>query len=97
MKCKPNRKKLKVIGILLMIIYLPFLLFYVGVAIPEYCACEEWMYEGQRGVDIWGNEVLCDGESQAFGKMFFQLATGVFISFSIVIGLVFFFMYRWRK
>ncbi|WP_312393255.1 hypothetical protein [Chryseobacterium sp.] len=97
MKIQANVQILKIVRILLLVVYIPFLLFYVGIVIPEYYACNEFMYEGQRGTDIWGNEVLCDGESQAIGKVFFQLATIIFSVFSIVIGLIFFFIFRLKK
>ncbi|MEN4761043.1 hypothetical protein ABEG63_11970 [Chryseobacterium sp. C39-AII1] len=97
MKIQAKTQTLKIVRILLLVVYIPFLIFYVGIVIPEYCACNESMYEGQRGTDIWGNEVLCDGESQAVGKVFFEFATIIFSIFSIVIGLIFFFIFRLKK
>jgi len=97
MKIQANIQILKIVRILLLVVYIPVLLFYVGIVIPEYYACNEFMYEGQRGTDIWGNEVFCDGESQAIEKVFFQLATIIFSVFSIVIGLIFFFIFRLTK
>ncbi|SDG45726.1 hypothetical protein [Epilithonimonas hungarica] len=50
-------KILKAIVALLLFIGIPILLFYLGVVVPEYCACDETMYEGQKGIDIWGDMV----------------------------------------
>ena len=97
MKRIENIKILKAIGILLFIIFVAILLFYLGIVVPEYCACDETMYEGQRGIDIWGDEVLCDGESQAFAKVFFQLVTFVVLGLSVLLGFAGFLIYRIKK
>jgi len=72
-------KILKIIKIAVLIIFVPILLVYLGIIVPEYLACDKTMFEGQNGVDIWGSEIDCNCESQAFGEAFFQM-------FSIIIG-----------
>lgn len=74
-------KILKFSNILLIVILIPILLFYFILIIPEYSACNEMMFEGEKGIDIWGNEIDCGGENQAFSEVFFQM-------FSVIIGLI---------
>ncbi len=88
---------LKVIAVLLLFIGIPILLFYFGVVVPEYCACDETMYEGQKGINIWGDMVYCDAESQDFAKAFFQLLTIVLLGFSAILVLIYFLIYRIKK
>ncbi|MPT32324.1 MAG: hypothetical protein E2600_11805 [Chryseobacterium sp.] len=90
-------KILKAIAALLLFIGVPILLFYLGVVVPEYCACDETMYEGQKGIDIWGDMVYCDAESQDFAKAFFQLLTMVILVFSAILALIYFLIYRIKK
>lgn len=90
-------KILKAIAVLLLFIGVPILLFYLGVVVPEYCACDETMYEGQKGIDIWGDMVYCDAESQDFAKAFFQLLTMVILVFSAILALIYFLIYRIKK
>ena len=88
---------LKAGAALLLLLGIPVLLFYLGVVVPEYCACEETMYEGQKGIDIWGNMVYCDAESQDFAKAFFQLLTVVLVVFMVILTLIGFLIYRLKK
>lgn len=90
-------KILKAIAVLLLFIGIPVLLFYFGVVVPEYCACDETMYEGQKGTNIWGDMVYCDAESQDFAKAFFQLLTIILLGFSAILLFIYFWLYRIKK
>ena len=63
-------KTLKIMKIIVLIILIPIVVFYLTVIVPEYLACDKTMFEGENGVDIWGSEIDCNCESQAFGEMF---------------------------
>lgn len=97
MQTEEKLKMLKVISIILLVLFLPVLLLYLGVIVPEYLACANCIYEGCVGTDIWGSEVQCFGDSKAFGKMFFQLSSIVVAGLSIVSFILFFFIYRLKK
>jgi len=88
---------LKVIAALVVFISIPILLFYLGIIVPEYCACDETMYEGQKGVNIWGDMVYCDAESQDFAKAFFQLFTIVLLACLAILAFIGFLIYRIKK
>jgi len=90
-------KILQIITALLLFISIPVLLFYLGVVVPEYCACEETMYEGQKGINIWGDMVFCDGESQAFAKAFFQFITYILIGFFTILIITNFLLHRLKN
>ncbi len=90
-------KILKIIQIVVLIILLPIFLFYLGIVVPEYLACDKSMFEGQKGVDIWGSEVDCSGENQAFGEAFFQLFSLIISGFLAILLTVLFLTYRIRK
>lgn len=85
---------MKIIKILLLIFYVPILLFYLGLVVPEYLACMNCIYEGEMGVDIWGNEVQCFGESKEIGQAFFQLLSLIITGFTIVLVCLFLYDYR---
>ncbi|EEI90233.1 hypothetical protein HMPREF0765_4184 [Sphingobacterium spiritivorum ATCC 33300] len=53
----------KILFIFLLAVYALLLLFYLGLVVPEYLACTGCMYEGEKGIDIWGSEIDCSGES----------------------------------
>lgn len=88
---------MKIIKILLLIFYIPILLFYLGLVVPEYLACINCVYEGEMGVDIWGNEVQCFGESKELGQAFFQLASLIITGFTIVLVCLFLYDYRLKR
>jgi hypothetical protein len=90
-------KILKIIKIPVLIIFVPILLFYLGIIVPEYLACDKTMFEGQNGVDIWGSEIDCNCESQAFGEAFFQMFSLIIGIFTIILFLAFFFTYKIKK
>jgi hypothetical protein len=69
----------KMLLILVCAVYALLLLFYLGLIVPEYAACVNCMYEGQKGIDIWGSEIDCSGENQAVGEAMFKF-------FSIIVG-----------
>lgn len=72
-------KTLKIIKIVLLVIYIPFLLIYLLLFVPEYFACINLNHDGDVGTSIWGNEVPCFGESKGLGD-------GLFIFFSEIIA-----------
>ena len=77
-----------------MFLGIPFvfsLLFYFGIIIPEYCACDSSMYEGATGTTIWGDLVDCSGDSMDFSESFFQLLTIINFAFTIVLMVLFFY------
>lgn len=82
-------KILRIIKIVLLIIFLPILLFYLGIILPEYLACDKTMFEGQKGVDFWGSEINCDCENQEFGEAFFQMFSLILSFLSVVLILLF--------
>ena len=90
-------KRLKIIKIVVLFIFVPILLFYLTIIVPEYLACDKTMFEGQKGVDIWGSEIDCGGENQAFGEAFFQMVSLILSVLSFILLLVFFFTYQIKK
>lgn len=90
-------KTLKIIKIAVSIIFVPIFLFYFGIIVPEYLACDKTMFEGQNGVDIWGSEIDCGCESQAFGEAFFQMFSLIISGFLATLLTVLFLTYRIRK
>lgn len=86
-------KILKFINILLVTFLIPTLLIYLLLIIPEYSACNDAMFEGEKGVDIWGSTIDCDAESRAFSEAFFQMfsmiAGGISL-FLILINILYF-------
>jgi len=97
MENKDKNTILKAIAIILLMFYIPLLLFYLGIVMPEHFACNESMFEGEKGTDIWGDEVLCDGESMAFEKVFFQLISAIVGGFSVILLILFFLIYHTKK
>jgi len=97
MKQTKSIQILEVITALVMFISVPILLFYLGIVVPEYCACDETMYEGQKGINIWGDMVYCDAESQDFAKAFFQLFTIVLLGCLAVLAFISFLTYQFKK
>ena len=90
-------KLLKIINILLMVILTPILLIYVLLIIPEYSACNDSMFEGVNGVDIWGSTIDCDAESRAFSVAFFQMFSMIVGGISVVLILINIFYFRLKK
>ncbi len=80
---------MKIIKILLLIFYISILLFYSGLVVPKYLTCINCVYEGEMGVDIWGNEVQCFGENKEIGKAFFQILSLFIAGFTIVLACLF--------
>lgn len=81
MTAEKKLKFFKVIKIVLLIMYIPLLLIYLGLFVPEYLACVNINEDGAIGKSIWGNEVECFGESRGLGD-------GLFIFFSEIIGVL---------
>lgn len=69
----------------------------MAIIVPEYLACHKTMFEGQNGVDIWGSEIDCNCESQAFGEMFFQMVTMVITAFSLLLIVLFYLTYKLKN
>jgi len=83
-------KTFKVLKILLLVVYVPVLLFYLLMIVPEYLACINCVYEGEMGKDIWGREVQCYGESKAIGEAFFQMFSLIVGTISVLLLIVFY-------
>ncbi|TDX86555.1 hypothetical protein [Epilithonimonas xixisoli] len=81
-------KILKFINILLVIFLIPILLIYLLLIIPEYSACNDAMFEGEKGIDIWGSTIDCDAESRAFSEAFFQMFSMIAGGISLVMILI---------
>ena len=90
-------KTLKIIKIIVQIIFIPMLIFHLTIIVPEYLACDKTMFEGESGIDIWGSEIDCNCESQAFGEMFFQMVTLVIIALSVLLFIIFSLIFRIKK
>jgi hypothetical protein len=88
MKSTQKLKLVKIINILLFIVVIPLLLIYTLLIIPEYSACNETMFEGEKGTDFWGSEIDCGAESQAFSKALFQLFSVITITTASVLILI---------
>lgn len=88
---------MKFFKILLIIFLIPTLLFYIFLIIPEYTACNDSMFEGEKGIDIWGSLVACDSESRAFSVAFFQIFSIIILVTSFVLILINIFSYRLKK
>lgn len=83
----------KFINTLLIVILIPIIIFYLIFIIPEYCACNNTMFEGEKRIDLWGDEIDCSGENQAFSKAFFQMFTMIIsgISFALTVITIIYF------
>ena len=88
---------IKITKIILLVIYIPALLIYLGVFVTEYLACVNINQDGAMGKSIWVNDVPCFGESN-------DLSKGLFIFFSLLIGgltavtsIFFLLVYRFKK
>lgn len=90
-------KILKLINILLIVFLIPILSIYLLLIIPEYSACNDSMFEGEKGVDIWGSKIDCDAESRAFSEAFFQMFSMIVGGISVVLILINIFYFRLRK
>ena len=88
---------IKVTKIILLIIYIPALLIYLGVFFPEYLACININQDGVVGKSVWGNDVPCFGESNDLSKglfIFFSLLIG---GLTVIISMFFLLVYRFKK
>ena len=72
-----NLKVLKLVRIALWVAFISILLFYFGVIVPKYLACNKMIFEGKKGIDIWGWEIDCGTESQAFFQLFSIVLAGL--------------------
>ena len=97
MTVKEKLKLLKFFSILLIVILIPIALFYLFLIIPEYCACSQVQFEGEKGIDIYGSEIDCGGENQAFSEAFFQMFTLIIGGISAVIIIINIFYYRLKR
>lgn len=79
-------KSLKIIVLLALILCF---LFYLGVILPEYLACDKTMFEGEKGVNFFGFEVDCNAENQEIGDGFFKLNTLIIIVLSLFLLLIY--------
>lgn len=92
-----NLKILKTVKIVVVIILIPIIVFYLGIIVPEYLACDKIMFEGQNGIDVWGSEIDCDCENQAFGEAFFQMFSLIISGFLVILLSVLFLSFRINK
>lgn len=90
-------KGLKIMKIIVLMVFIPIFLFYLAIIVPEYLACDKTMFDGQNGIDIWGSEIDCNCESQAFGEMFFQMVSIVIIAFLVLLFIIFSSIFRIQK
>ncbi|MBV6878902.1 hypothetical protein NG800_002400 [Epilithonimonas ginsengisoli] len=97
MTIKEKLKLLKFFGTILIVILIPIALFYLFLIIPEYCACSQVQFEGEKGIDIYGSEIDCGGENQAFSEAFFQIFSLITGGISLVIIIINIFYYRLKK
>jgi len=97
MTIKEKLKLLKFFSTVLIVILVPIALFYLFLIIPEYCACSQVQFEGEKGIDIYGSEIDCGGENQAFSKTFFQMFSLITGGISLVIIIINIFYYRLKK
>lgn len=97
MTIKEKLKLLKFFSTVLIVILIPIALFYLFLIIPEYCACSQVQFEGEKGIDIYGSEIDCGGENQAFSKAFFQMFSLITGGISLVIIIINIFYYRLKK
>lgn len=97
MTIKEKLKLLKFFNILLIVILIPIALFYLLLIVPEYYACNQVQFEGEKGIDIYGSEIDCGGENQAFSEAFFQMFTLITGGISLVIIIISIFYYRLKK
>ncbi|MGJ1269809.1 hypothetical protein ACR78F_20380 [Sphingobacterium spiritivorum] len=84
----------KILFIFLLAVYALLLLFYLGLVVPEYLACADCMYEGEKGIDLWGSEIDCSGENRSVGEAFFQLLSVVLTVYSILIIFIIYLIRR---
>lgn len=90
-------KILKFINILSIVFLIPILLIYLLLIIPEYSACNDAMFEGEKGIDIWGSKIDCDAESRAFSEALFQMFSMIAGGISLVLILINIFYFRLKK
>lgn len=92
-----NLKILKTVKIVVVIILIPIIVFYLGIIVPEYLACDKTMFEGQNGIDVWGSEIDCDCENQAFGEVIFQMFSLIICGFLAILLAVLVLSFRINK
>ncbi len=97
MQTKGKLKKLKVVLIVIAIIFLIVLLFYLTDLLPKYLACDEHKNETNIGIDIWGNQIDCDGLTNYYAEKFFQFSSVIVGIFSIVTSLLTYYYFKLRK
>jgi len=89
-------KLLKAILIILGIFTLIVLLLWGVFILPEYLACSKTMYEGQKGITFWGDEVDCTCENEAFIEAFFQMFS-LIIALLVTVLVAVYIMYKRKK
>ncbi|MCZ4244134.1 hypothetical protein [Pedobacter punctiformis] len=76
---------LKIFYVLLIVFFVTGLLLFLVFVLPEYMACNKTMYEGEKGITFFGDEIDCGCENQAFGEALTQLFATILISLSLII------------
>ena len=97
MQTKVKLKILKGFLILVFILFFIILLFYLGIIVPEYLACDKLIHDGENGIDIWGSGVDCRCESKAFGEAFFQLFSIVIFISSLVLVTIYVYFRKFKR
>lgn len=88
---------IKVIKILLLTVYFPALAVYLGVFVPEHLACAGINEDGAIGINIWGGEVQCFGESGDLGRGLFQFFSLVISGFTLIMIIYLIFYYKLKR
>lgn len=94
---KDKLKILKIIRITLLIFIIPILLFYLGIVLPEYLVCIKCNSKGGMGVDIWGSEVQCFGDSKELGESFFHFSSIIIFLFITGLTILFFLIHHLKN
>lgn len=89
MTSEQKRKTFKIIKIVSLILYIPLLLIYLGLFVPEYLACININQDGAIGKSIWGNDVECFGESKGLGDGLFIFFSEIIAGLTVVILIIF--------
>lgn len=88
---------LKVTKILLLTVYIPALAVYLGIFVPEYLACAGINEDGAVGINIWGGEVQCFGESGDLAKGLFQFFSLIISGFTLIMISYLIIYYKFKK
>ncbi|NRS89110.1 hypothetical protein HNQ02_002032 [Flavobacterium sp. 7E] len=97
MQQKLKLKIIKRVIITLLVVYIPFILFYLGIVFPEYLACVNYEDEGISDRNNWGYENPCFGENKYIGESIFELFSLLILGFTVVLGILFHTTHQLKK